>query len=327
MQRILIIKLGAFGDMVQALAPIRIIRDCHEDAHIILLTTPPFEEFARQMPYSDGVKIWQRNLAIWQNFSIISWLRHAKFDRVYDLQNNARTRWLFRAVKGRRLEWSGAVKGASLQQAENRRVGRHGLDRFADQLKCAGLSHPDLDQLEKFIPDTSWMQPSKSVLKRIARLRQPLALLVPGASGHRPEKRWPVHYYAQIAQWLDDQKIVPIIVGGPDEMVLAQNISDYCAEAVDLTGQTSLIDLVALGRAAKICVSNDTGPPHLIATTCPTLVLFSKASHPALSAPRGKKVEMLQEDMLENLPIDRVMLQMTAMMDNATENGLAPQNQ
>ena len=44
--RILIIKLGALGDFIQALGPFAAIRRHHADAHITLLTTDPFAAFA-----------------------------------------------------------------------------------------------------------------------------------------------------------------------------------------------------------------------------------------------------------------------------------------
>jgi ADP-heptose:LPS heptosyltransferase len=54
-------------------------------------------------------------------------------------------------------------------------------------------------------------------------------------------------------------------------------------------------------------VGNDTGPSHLIAATnAPTLVLFSAESDPALCAPRGRAVEVLQETRLADLSVDRV---------------------
>jgi ADP-heptose:LPS heptosyltransferase len=55
-------------------------------------------------------------------------------------------------------------------------------------------------------------------------------------------------------------------------------------------------------------VGNDTGPMHLIATAgCRSVVLFSSASDPALTAPRGRAVTILREARLEDLSVDRVM--------------------
>jgi ADP-heptose:LPS heptosyltransferase len=78
--------------------------------------------------------------------------------------------------------------------------------------------------------------------------------------------------------------------------------------AVDLTGQTTLVDLFVLAREAALCVGNDTGPMHVAAAMgCPTVVLFSQASDPALCAPRGPRVAILQRADLTALRIDDVL--------------------
>ncbi len=54
-KKILIIKLSALGDFVLALAAMKKIREAHPDAHITLLTTPPFEALAKASPYFNAV--------------------------------------------------------------------------------------------------------------------------------------------------------------------------------------------------------------------------------------------------------------------------------
>ncbi len=43
-EKILVIKLGALGDFIQAMGPMAAIRRHHPDADITLLTTEPFEK-------------------------------------------------------------------------------------------------------------------------------------------------------------------------------------------------------------------------------------------------------------------------------------------
>jgi hypothetical protein len=50
--RVLVIKLGALGDFVQALGPMAAIKHHHAGAPITLLTTQPFAAFARATGYS-----------------------------------------------------------------------------------------------------------------------------------------------------------------------------------------------------------------------------------------------------------------------------------
>lgn len=74
----------------------------------------------------------------------------------------------------------------------------------------------------------------------------------------------------------------------------------------DLAERPSLAEIAVLARAAA-AVGNDTGPMHLIAAAgCPTLVLFSDASDPALCAPRGPAVQILHRPDLGELAVEEV---------------------
>ncbi len=65
--------------------------------------------------------------------------------------------------------------------------------------------------------------------------------------------------------------------------------------------------IAALAHTAKAAIGNDTGPMHLIALCgCPSVSLFSSASDPQQSAPRGEHVRVLQKDDLHDLSVDAV---------------------
>ena len=54
-EKILVIKLSAFGDFILALGPMAAIRRHHADAQITLLTTAPFVSLARESGYFDDI--------------------------------------------------------------------------------------------------------------------------------------------------------------------------------------------------------------------------------------------------------------------------------
>ena len=91
------------------------------------------------------------------------------------------------------------------------------------------------------------------------------------------------------------------------EISLIQQIAPDCPSARDLCGKTSLSDVAVLARDAVGAIGNDTGPIHLIAAAgCPTVVLFSSASDPALTAPQGSSVDILRRKNLEELSVEAV---------------------
>ena len=99
----------------------------------------------------------------------------------------------------------------------------------------------------------------------------------------------------------------PVLIGAQAEAAVNSTIAAAAPEAIDLTGKTSLFDIAAMATRAKIAVGNDTGPMHLIAAAgCPSVVLFSDASDPARTAPRGPYVVVVREPNLADLPLTEV---------------------
>jgi len=297
--RILFIKLGALGDFVQAMGPAAAIRAHHAGAEITLLTGPPLAQLARASPYFDRVWIDERprlfDLA--GLMRLRARLRGAGFDRVYDFQTSARSGWYFHLMgPGARPEWSGIAKGASHPHANPARDPMHTLDRQADQLRMAGI--PGVPA-----PDLSWAKAG------IARFGLPdrFLLLVPGGAPHRREKRWPLGNYAALARVIADRGAAPVVIGGPDEAELGAAIKSACPPAHDLTGQTSLGEVVGLSAAAHRAVGNDTGPMHMaVVAGCAATVLYSRASNPAQTQPRGRDVVVLRRDNLADLSVAEV---------------------
>jgi ADP-heptose:LPS heptosyltransferase len=292
MSGILIIKLAALGDFVQAFGPFAAIRAHHPGAAITLLTTPPFAELARRSPWFD--RVWEdgrpRSTDLRGNLALARRLRQARFDRVYDLQTSSRSS-RYRWFTGGRPEWSGIARGASHPHANPARDLMHTAERQAEQLRVAGITDFPL-------PDLSWLDADLSGLA----LPRRFALLIPGASPSRPGKRWPG--FPALAAGLG---MPAVVAGGPAERPLAEEIRATAPDAVDLTGRTGLFELASLARRAAVAVGNDTGPTHLAAAAgCPTLALFGDESDPALCAPRGAVVQVLREEPLALLPPDRV---------------------
>jgi ADP-heptose:LPS heptosyltransferase len=308
-QRILVIKLGALGDFVQAMGPAAAIRAHHRDAEITLLTSAPFAELASAAPYFDRIWIDRRpgrfDLAGW--LRLRQQLRSGAFDRVYDLQTSSRSSFYFYLLApgllpwGRRPEWSGIARGASHPHANPQRDFVHTIDRQADQLAMAGIAAVPA-------PDLSWAKADIARFGLAAQNTDRFVLLVPGGAAHRPEKRWPAGRYMQLATLIARRGATPVVIGGPDEREAGREIAREVPAARDLTGQTSLTEIVGLGAAALYAIGNDTGPMHLIvAAGCPATVLYSAASDPALTQPRGPGgVTILRRDDLAALTVDDV---------------------
>lgn len=297
MRRILVIKLSALGDIVLATGAFQAIRAHHADDRLALLTTPPYAGLIAASGWFDEILVDERPAA-WRVgawLALARRLRGGRFEMVYDLQHAARTHMYYRLMG--RPEWSGIAPGCSHPHANPRRDFMHTLEREAEQLAMAGIA-------ETPPPDLSWFDADINHLRPDGRY----ALLVPGGSAHRPEKRWPAAGYAEVARTLAGQGIQPVLIGAAAERATLAEIARACPGALDLCGRTGFAEIVALARGAAAALGNDTGPMHLIAVTgCPSVVLFSAASDPALTAPRGPAVTVLRRASLAALAADGVL--------------------
>ena len=295
-RNVLIVKLGAFGNIVLSLGAFAAIRRHHPGARISVLTSQAFAPWLRTFPYFDDVLVDPRprwwDLAGWRRLG--GMLADGQFGRVYDLQTSARSsRYFYLFPLKHRPEWSGIAFGCALPDRDRKRNTLHDSDRIQGQLRQAGIA-------EFPPPDLSWCHGNG------ARFGLPadFAILVPGSSPDRPAKRWPAVRYQDLAQQLAKRGIVPVVVGGAAEKLLAAEIP----AAIDLTGQTSFGDLADLARSARFAVGNDTGPMHLIATAgCPAITLFSSDSNPLQCAPRGPRARFLQSANLADLTAEAIL--------------------
>jgi ADP-heptose:LPS heptosyltransferase len=287
---ILVIKHGAFGDLILAFRAFAGIRRAHPRAHITLLTTGRFKSLMARSPWFDHIEVDDR-APIW---SIPASLRLRRqlhgFDMVYDLQTSARSSRYFRLAG--RPAWSGIAKGCAFPHNNPARRAMHTRERIAEQLAIAGIR--DLPE-----PDFAWLTGADVSMHG---LPERFALLVPGASLRRPEKRWPLSKFKALAAALSLPRVV---VGGPDEQIPAD------VPGVNLVGRTSLFELAAITARASLAIGNDTGPMHLAAALgVPSVVLFSHASDPALAAPRyphGGRPIILRAPSLADLPVAQVL--------------------
>ena len=279
--RILVIKHGALGDLIQALDALQAVRRHHAAAEIVLMTTPAYAALAQAMPWFDRVWLDKRprmhEVGAW--WAIRQTFLAEGFDRVYDLQCSLRTARYFRMLPRRgRPEWVGAAPGCShpnpdgFDDASNRQ-------KMAAQLAVAGVPAPEP-------ADLSWLTAPVGQLD----LPRRFALLIPGCSPHLPHKRWPADRYGMLAQRLAARGLAAVAVGTGIDRASIAGVRAAAPAVVDLGGRTTLFELAAVARQAAVAVGNDTGATFLAsAVGTPALMLMSSHTDPRVSAPWGPR--------------------------------------
>ena len=297
-KHILVIKLGALGDVILALDAFRAIRQRHAGAHITLLTRKPFVALTGKMPWFDAV--WTdpapKFLQVRKWLAFRRRLRGGQFSRVYDLQCNDRSGFYFRLLGPNRPEWCGVARGCSHPRpdfgAENLPVS----ERLVRMLEAAGVPRAGPAEL-------SWLDGPVADFALPARF----VLLVPGCAAQHPYKRWPAKHYAGLVERLAGQGLAAIAIGTAVDHDAIAEIQTQAPILINLAGKTDIGQVAALARRAAAVVGNDTGPVHITGIVgAPTLVLMSRVTDPVRMLPRGPSVSWLKKDNLADLTVSEV---------------------
>ncbi len=298
MERILVIKLSALGDIMQAEGAMHDIRLHHVGDEITVMTTPPYRRLMERCPWVDRIFIDRRDnrFNLGRMLDLRRRLRNERFDRVYDLQQVGRTDFYYRFfIRG--TPWMGGAPGCSC--CCRRPAGRCAADHFAASLAQAGVS-----VRHTLHCDVSWMADDVDAILARAGLSPPFAVLIPGGSAGHPEKRWP--YYPELAVLLTEAGVPWVTVPGPDEMELCRSIGG----TILLNEDGSFLDIFklagVLARAAFV-VGNDTGPTHMaVHLQVPGLALFSRHIPATYSGIQHGRFDWIEEPDLHDLPVRTV---------------------
>ncbi|MEM0986126.1 MAG: glycosyltransferase family 9 protein [Pseudomonadota bacterium] len=309
--RVLVIKLSALGDFVLAMGAMKAIRKHHPSAHITLLTTPPFEAFAKASPYFNAVETDGRPADLKGTRNLLKRIRKADYEIIYDLQTSGRTANYFKALNlpGRQTPlWSGHAPGSAFYHDNPERGALHSIDRLAEQLTIAGIGPPSGWTTEtQPMPDLSWIRGKLGNPPRLRPeffgLTKPYMLLIPGASAHRDAKRWPEERYGELATRIADAGVQPVIIGGTAEGKIAHAIARAEPRVKNIVTRTDFFQICSLAEEAAFVVGNDTGPMHMATLSgAPGVALFAtNESDPAKAAPRGSNVVIVQAPVLEQV--------------------------
>ena len=162
----------------------------------------------------------------------------------------------------------------------------HTVDRQKDQLSFSKV---------KFIskPDLSWFYEKSNKFNILEKY----ALVVPGGSGKRLNKRIPIEFFFEVVSLLIKKNIKPILIGSKDDFNVCKKIEENFPKVKNLCLKTSFFDIASLATNSLFSIGNDTGPIHIISrANKKTIVLFTKHSNPNLCGPVGKLTETLTFD-------------------------------
>lgn len=150
------------------------------------------------------------------------------------------------------------------------------------------LTQPPETPFPKLTVDKSNLRSLLSELK--LNLDNPVVALLPGAE-YGEAKRWPIEYYAQLAEKLGKQDIQVWILGSEKDHVAAARIAEG-TNAVNLCGKTQLEDSIDLLSVCESAITNDSGLMHIAAAVGIPIVAIYGSSTPDYTPPLTDKAQI-----------------------------------
>ena len=298
-KNILITKPSSLGDIVLALPALRALRMSFPEAKISWLIRPEFAELIENHPHLDEIITFDRKLlgkawfhpgAFGALMSLISKLRRSRFDVIFDFQGLFRTAslaWLSGCKK--RFGMANAREFATIfytHKIPQNMECIHMVDFYLKMIQAAGASDFGVEFV--FPPDPD-AEDSVDKLLASHEIKENYAVLISG-SAHQ-DKCWPPERFAQFADKIASQYNFSIVAtGSASESGIIEKLQKNANVTIaNLAGQTSLSELVALLKRAKLAVSNDTGPGHIAAAVGIPIVLIFGRTNPIRLVPYGRK--------------------------------------
>jgi len=298
MHKILIIGPSWVGDTMLMQPMLMRLKQRHPDGQIDILAPPWTAELLRAIPEVHEVVINpfpHGALELKKRYQLGKRLRDAQYDQAIVLPNSLKSALVpFFARIPLRTGFIGEARFGLLNDARwlNKSVLPLMVERFAQLAEQAGdaiprpLPNPKLTVTEA--------QRSAILHKLGLTLNGPIAVFCPGAE-YGPAKRWPIPYFAELAQRLQQHGFTVWLIGSAKDKDVAEKIvalgNDACH---NLCGSTDLEDAIALLSCAQLVISNDSGLMHLAAALDrPMLALFGSSS-PQFTPPLSPHAEVIK---------------------------------
>lgn len=287
--RILLIKPGAIGDLLQLSPVIRAIKSRHPHARISMLVGNKASiDLYRYNPLVDELLVFDKRgeHRSWRSFyKLWKELKQRQFDLIINFQRSNLKAWLLAIA-------AFPCTVLVYHKAKGRIV--HAVVNHLETIASLGIDPYSADQnleLHTGPDDVRW---ADQLLTAINPASGPLIALNLGAS--HPVNRWATSHFTELADRLHATLgAIVLLVGGNTDISLAdQVLSAVTAPVQNLVDQTTLLQLGELLRRCSVVVSADTGPMHMAtAVRTPVVALFG-AADPARTGPVGDNHIVLQ---------------------------------
>lgn len=307
--RLLVVRLGAMGDILHALPAITALRRAHPEWQIdwvveprwqALLAVPGTIETGSQMPLVNRLhfaptKDWRKGPlsrdTIGAVHNLRTQLKASHYDAVIDVQGGVRSSVIARMAGCSRVIGEANPREAAARLLFSEHVVTRGAHVIEQDIELASAIAGDkLEWTPPMLPVDPTAEAWADTLLASSGTR-PIALIIPGAGWGA--KCWPVVRYAAVARGLSIRGYRVFANAGPKEEVMADAIVKGTAgNAIPLA--MTLEQLIAVTRRAALCVAGDTGPLHLACALGRPVIGIFGPTDPNRNGPFGTRFRVLR---------------------------------
>lgn len=309
--RLLVVRLGAMGDILHALPAVTALRIAHPQWIIDWVVEPLWSPlFAAEgsagrdtgsepamQPVVDRLHIasskqWRKNPFASKTCSEINALRRTikeqHYDAVVDLQGALRSAVIGRMAGSRRFIGESRPREWAARWLFTERIDTHAAHVIEQDMELASAAAGDaLTPVQPWLP----VDPAAEAWADEMFSGSPAVLINPGAGWGA--KRWPVERYAHVARALLNRGFQVLVNAGPGEVCLADTIVKKTGG-----GATPLLcsveQLIAITRRVSLAIAGDTGPLHLACALGRPVVGIYGPTDPSRNGPYGTRFKVLR---------------------------------
>ena len=314
-KRIVVIDLLYLGDLLFAHPFFSGLRKLFPESRIDLVANSKFTEVMRANPNLDHVYSYNKNWNFGRSYKFAKRLKKNNYQLGINIHGNWRTALLLKAISAaKNIGYGGKGRGIFLDEEVEKDISSHMIEfylDFLDEMQQSELLDDyfqekneigtnDISSIPALRIDEFYSRNADKKLKQLG-LKDDYVVLNTGGSWET--KRWPEEYFADIADLLAERGKRILFVGGPSDterVNYIRNEIENIEMVYNLSGKTSLLELAAVLKRAKLMISGDTGPVHVAAAVgTNTLTIFGPSDEEKY-APRGKGKNIL----IKNIDLD-----------------------
>jgi len=323
-KRIVVIDLLYLGDLLFAHPFFEGLRELFPEARIDLVANSNFSEIMRANNNIDHVYSYNKNWPTARSYNFAKKLKMNNYNLGINIHGNWRTALLLKLISpAQSIGYGGKGRGIFLDEEVEKNINSHMIEfylKFLDHLQQSKLLEDYFTEdnitseniasrnkseiavtqnNEQAFPslniDENYQKNAEFKLKKIG-LKLQDEFIVLNTGGSWKTKRWPEEYFAEIADQLAKKNYMILFVGGPSDTERVNYICNKIENQkmiYNLSGKTSLLELAAVLKRAKLMISGDTGPVHVAAAVGTNTAAIFGPSDEEMYAPRGKGKNIL----------------------------------